>query len=141
MMKTLTLTCGLVLAAGLAGCGPPRKDPAIVAYEQFVAAVRAGRADAVWTLLAPRSREVLTQKLGLAPDAAADVVRERLAVRPGAELELDFPRKARIDVALSSEDRHVVIAPLAGREVRLSVVRVGGDWRIDLFTSPGAAGS
>jgi hypothetical protein len=139
MKKSLTLWCGLVLAAGLTGCGPPRKDPAIVAYEQFVAAVRQGRADAVWALLAPRSRDVLSQKLGLAPDAAVDAVRDRLAVRPGAELELDFPRKARIDTDLSSEDRHVVIAPLAGREVRLAVVRVGDEWRVDLFAPPGSA--
>lgn len=121
-----------VVATALTGCGPPRKDPAILAYEQFVAAVRQGRAESVWLLLAPASRAALGARLGLSPDAPIGEVRERLAVRPGAELELDFPRRARLDPAVAEADRRVVVAPLGGRDVRLAIVRVEGEWRIDL---------
>jgi hypothetical protein len=130
MTRLITATA---LALALSACGPPRKDPAVVACEQFVAAVRQGRADAVWKILAPHSREVLAGRLGVSPDAAAEEVEAYLGVRPGAELELDLPRQVRLIPDQTTEDRRVVLAPLGDHEVRLSVVLVGGEWRVDLF--------
>lgn len=135
-MRSLLTTLCLGVALVLPACGPPRKDPAIATYEQFVAAVRQGRSEAVWHLLSPDARRTLAQRLGLPSDAPAEAVLSRLAVRPGAELELDFPQQARLDPNAITTDRRVVVAPLAGRTVRLSVIRVEGGWRIDLFDEP-----
>lgn len=130
--RRLLLAALLCLSsAGLGGCGPPPKDPAVVAYEQLVGAVRRGDAAALWAVLTPQSREALARRLGVAPDEKA--VLEHLGVRPGWQFELDLPERAR--VVESGADRRVVRGPLAGRAWDLVVVNVDGAWRIDLFAS------
>ncbi len=129
------LTCLLFALLPLTGCGPPPKDPALVAYERFLGALRARSAAAVWRALSPDSQRQLATRLGLAPDAAEAAVLEVLGVRPGWGFELDLPQRARLDEAVTTADRRVVVGPLGGRARRIPLVQVEGAWRVDLFAS------
>lgn len=119
--------------AALAGCGAPPKDPAVQAYERFVAAIRAGSGPHVWRALTPDSQRQLAALLDVAADDEKAVL-EKLAVRPGWPFELDLPRKGRPIDGGSAEVRHVG-GTLGERSWTLRVVKVKTAWRIDLFGS------
>lgn len=123
----------LVISLLFLGCGAPPKDPAVTAYQRFVAAVRAGSGPHVWRSLTPESQRRLAELVGV-PGAEEDAVLERLAVRPGWPFELDLPRKGRSVDGGTAEVR-VVRGKLGDRTWALRVVKVGEDWRIDLFGS------
>ena len=116
-------------------CARREKDPAVVAYERFVAGIRAGRSDVVWQVLTPAARSHLAAELGVAPDAAAEEAARVLAVRPGWQFELDLPQRAILDKASLADDRRVVVGPLAGRTWRIVVRRIDESWLVDLFES------
>lgn len=131
-MLTIAL---LAIALTLPGCAGRKKDPALVAYQSFIAAVRGGRADLVWTKLTPSSRSRLAKTLGIAPDADGKTAADVLGVRPGWQFEFDLPRQARLDRDASTPERKVVRGPLAGREWQIVLRPVDGAWRVDLDAS------
>ena len=126
---------GLTLTLALPGCAGREKDPALAAYQAFVAAVRGGRADRVWDGLTPESRARLAKPLGIAPDATGKQAAEVLGVRPGWQFEFDLPQQARLDKDAIEPDRRVVRGPLAGRQWRIVMRQVDGAWRVDLDAS------
>ncbi len=129
MSRTALITA---IVAGLAGCGPPPKDPALEAYEQLFAALREARTDDVWALLSPASQKTLAARMQL--DAQApDAVRDRLDVRPGWQFEVDRLRRPTIDPDDRGGSRRVVVGRLAGSAWRVPVVLVEGAWRVDLL--------
>lgn len=134
-----TASASIVLMLGVAfalpGCAGRKKDPALVAYQSFVAAVRGGRADRVWDKLTVESRVPLARSLGIAPDATGKVAAEVLGVRPGWQFEFDLPQQARVDKTAIEADRRVVVGPLAGRPWRIVMRRVDGAWQVDLDAS------
>ncbi|MEZ4467918.1 MAG: hypothetical protein R3F60_15315 [bacterium] len=117
------------------GCARREKDPAVAAYERFVAGIRAGRGDLVWQSLTPGARAHLAADLGLAPEATPEEAAQVLAVRPGWQFELDLPQRATLDKGSQTDERRVVLGPLAGRTWRIVVRRVDAAWLIDLFES------
>ncbi|MCB9524315.1 MAG: hypothetical protein H6702_13225 [Myxococcales bacterium] len=137
-MRRVVIVIGLCVAA--VGCGPPPKDPAVVAYEQFVAALRGRDPLRVWQGLAPDSQARLAELLGLPKAPSVEAVQARLGVRPGWGFELDLPQQARLDPAGSDELRRVVVGPLAGAPRRIPMIRVGDTWRVDLFAAAPASG-
>lgn len=125
----------IVVAAALAGslgCGPPPKDPSVVAFESLFRAMARGDAEQVHGLLGPDSRRALAEGVGLAPDAGGEAVTARLVVRPGWTFIVDRSHRARLDPARSTEERRVVIGSLSGRLQAVPVVRVGSGWRVEL---------
>lgn len=122
-----------VALLGSSGCGPPPKDPAVVAFEGLFAAMARGDAERVHALLGPASRRALAEGVGLAADAEGEAVAERLAVRPGWTFIVDRSHRARLDPARGTADRRVVIGSLAGRLQAVPVVRVGESWRVELI--------
>lgn len=134
-MRRLSPIALLALSLTLPGCAGRKKDPALAAYESFIAAVRGGRADLVWTKLTPESRERLATHLGVAPDVDGKAAAEVLGVRPGWQFEFDLPRKARLDREASTPDRKVVRGPMAGREWQIVLRPIDGVWRVDLAAS------
>lgn len=126
----------LLLLLGLGACvacGPPPRDPAVDAYERFAAALREGRSDEVHALLSPASQQTLATRMQLPPGSAGEAVRARLAVRPGWTFEVHRGVRPRLEAGEQAAARRVVRAPLAGREWRVPMVQVEGDWRVDLF--------
>ncbi len=123
----------LPLAAALSACSAPQKDPAVEAYETFVAALRAGAVTAVVERLTPSSRDELARKVEAAEPTVEAIV-EKLAIRPGAPFELDLPPSAKV-VRGAGTDARTVRGYLGQQawEVRLQVV--DGEWRVDLFDS------
>lgn len=121
-----------VSLAGSFGCGPPPKDPAVAAFEALFGAMARGDAEGVHRLLGPVSREAIAVGVGLSPEAEAEAVVERLAVRPGWTFIVDRGRRARLDPARSGETRRVVIGSVSGRLQAVPVVEVGGSWRVEL---------
>lgn len=134
-MKTLIYALLCVGAGCLPGCARHEKDPALLAYERLVAAVRAGRADVVWTSLTPKSQALLAQKLGVDADATPEVLSKVLGIRPGWQFELDIPQRARLDEASTTTDTRVIVGPLAGQQWRLKIRKIEDNWRVDLFDS------
>ncbi len=123
----------VVLSLLVLGCGAPPKDPAVTAYQRFVAAVRAGSGPHVYRALTPKSQERLAELVGV-PGGDEKAVLERLAVRPGWAFELDLPRKGR-SVDAGTEEARVVRGKLGDKTWALRVVKVGEAWKIDLFGS------
>lgn len=132
--RSISITA-ITLALTLPGCAGRKKDPALVAYQSFISAVRGGRADLVWTKLTPSSRARLATSLGIAPDADGKTAAAVLGVRPGWQFEFDLPGQARLDRDASTAERKVVRGPLAGREWEIVLRPVDGRWRIDLDAS------
>lgn len=136
MRRSLPIAIALCLTGlMLPGCARPKTDPALVAYQGFVAAVRGGRADRVWTALTPESRARLAKALDLPADADGAAAAKVLGVRPGWQFEFDLPRKAKLDREASTPERRVVRGPLAGRPWRIVMRQVDGAWRVDLDAS------
>ncbi|MGK0360364.1 MAG: hypothetical protein ACI9U2_002677 [Bradymonadia bacterium] len=133
----LTLALGALTlgALTLPGCAGREKDPALVAYQSFASSVRGGRADRVWNGLTPESRARLAKSLGIAADATGKQAADVLGVRPGWQFEFDLPQQAKMDREASTPDRRVVRGPLAGRQWRIVMRQVDGEWRVDLDAS------
>lgn len=125
----------LALLLSAVGCGPPPKDPAVQAYEQFVRAIRGRQGVLVWRMLSPSSQRALALRLGVKSDADPNEIDRLLGLRPGWQFELDLPQQARLDPAKQDADRRVVVGPLGGRTLQIPVVRVDGAWRVDLFAA------
>lgn len=144
MLRRLFAILGVAaLAAGAPGCGPPPKDPAVAAFEGLFLALARGDAAQVHALLGPASRAELSTALGLTGEPGSEAVAERLAVRPGWTFIVDRSRRARLDEARSTADRRVVLGPIAGDTFAVPVVRVDGEWRVELLEArptPGAGG-
>lgn len=124
---------GLLLSVLLSACGAPPKDPAVEAYERFVAAVRAGSGPHVWRALTPGSQRQLAELVGV-PGGEEEAVLERLVVRPGWPFALDLPLRGRVMDGGTAEVR-VVRGPLGDAEWALRLVKHGKLWRVDLFGS------
>lgn len=137
MTRSIAFAPVLLLGASLVlpGCAGRKKDPALVAYQSFVASVRGGRADRVWNGLTPESRARLSKSLGIAPDATGKQAAEVLGVRPGWQFEFDLPQQAKLDKDAIEPDRRIVRGPLAGRQWRIVMRQVDGAWRVDLDAS------
>lgn len=129
------LACLVVTGALTTGCARREKDPAVVAYERFSAAVRSARAEALWKSVTPASRENLAISLGLPREATAEEAAQILGVRPGWQFEFDLPQQARLDKTAVGEDRRVVLGPLAGRTWRIVVRKIDQAWLVDLLES------
>lgn len=106
-----------------------------MAYERFIGAVRTANAGALWERVTPASRTYLAEKLHLAPDATTEQVSAALGVRPGWQFELDLPQQARLAKEAPSDDRRVVVGPLAGRTWRVVVRKADAVWLVDLLES------
>ncbi|MCA9538833.1 MAG: hypothetical protein KC620_08090 [Myxococcales bacterium] len=127
--------CALLLicfAVGLPGCGPPQKDPAVIAYEQLHSAVRRGDAEAFVELLGPASRKTLADRVGASPDDTAALAK-RVGVRPDWAILDDLPRRARVEPVEGDATRRVVTGPIGGMDAAIPVVLVDGAWRVELF--------
>lgn len=131
----------IAMTTTLAGCGPPPKDPAVVAYEQLYRALARGESARAVELLTASSVRSLAEGLGLPGDSAADAVAERLALRPGWTFLVDLPQQAKIDPMRSDAARRVVVGPLGGARWAFPVVEVDGAWRVDLFAANHASSS
>jgi hypothetical protein len=130
-----TLSLASLFALCLPGCAGRKKDPALVAYQGFIAAVRGGRAARVWTALTPESRARLAKSLDIPATADGAAAAKVLGVRPGWQFEFDLPQKARLDKEASTPERRVVRGPLAGRQWRIVMRQIDGAWRVDLDAS------
>ncbi len=104
-----------------------------MAYERFVAALRAGSGLHVWRGLTPEAQAELARRVGV-PGGEEKAVLERFAVRPGWPLELDLPRTGRLVEGAGAEVR-VVRGQVDHRDWSVRLVRVDGAWKVDIFGS------
>jgi hypothetical protein len=130
------MTCRLALALALllaaAGCrrdlGPAER------YQAFAAAARSGDADAVWSMLSERSRDVLDARAReIASRAPPGVVAGSGRQLVVGDLSARTPRPKAVVLRRESRERAVVAVEVEGEPAReVTLVREGGVWRVDL---------
>lgn len=133
MLRCLVTLAVLAAAPTLAGCAPPPRDPAVVAYEALFTALVRGDGAAVVALLGPRTRLALAAGVGLEASATAEATIERLAIRPDWTFTVDQAQRARLATEPAAGESRVVIAALADRTWAIPVVEVDGNWRVELL--------
>lgn len=84
-------------------------------------------------MLTDGSRAHLARRLGLPEEADGKAIAEKLLVRADWRHELPMADKPALDEAMTTEDRRVVLVTEGGAEKRTVVVRVGQEWKVDLF--------
>jgi hypothetical protein len=122
----------LCLALLLAACRAP-EGPA-ERYQRFAAAARAGRAGEVWAMLSEPSRKALRDRAkaleGDKPPAGIDVKAADLVV---GDLAPTAPKVKSVTVVRESAEAAVVaVEEEGGGRGEVSLVREGGEWRVEL---------
>lgn len=134
MLRLVVALASVLPTLLCAACAPPQKDPAVIAVEAlFGALVRSDDARAV-ELVGPRTRAALAAGAGVEVGDSAAIV-EAIAVRPGWSFTVDRTHTVRLADPSDAEapDRRRVVAAFAGEAWRVPVVRVDGDWRVELL--------
>jgi hypothetical protein len=120
----------ILLALSGAGCRSP-EGPAD-RYRRFAEAARTGRADAVWAMLSERSRRSLDDRAAALSAQAPAVARTGRALVLG-DLAPTAPSVRTVAVLTESEDRaRVAVEDEGGGKGEVSLVREGGEWRVEL---------
>jgi len=116
----------------LASCNPP-ENPA-ERYLRFAEAARTGRSAQVWAMLSARSRQGLKER---ARALAGEKSPPGVAIE-GSDLVLGglaptAPRVKSVTVLRESSDAAVLsVEEVGGLKGEVSLVREGGDWRVEL---------
>lgn len=132
MLRLAVVLASVLPTLLLAACAPPQKDPAVIAVEAlFGALVRSDDARVV-DLVGPRTRAALAAGAGAESD---DALVDAIAVRPGWSFTVDRTHTVRLaDPAdAAAPERRRVVAAFAGETWTVPVVRVDGDWRVELL--------
>ncbi len=127
----MALLAALALSAG-AGCRAP-EGPAD-RYRHFAEAARGGRAGEVWGLLSAGSRRALEEEAralaAKGPLPGVDLSGQELVL---GDLASTAPRVKSVIVVRESPDAAVVsVEEEGGARHEVSLVREGGEWRVQL---------
>jgi hypothetical protein len=138
-VATAVAVAALAWALGVRGCGDAEGTPEGV-VRAFVAAARAEDKAALWDLLGPESRKAVEAEAKAATDRIGGS--QRLA--PLDVLDVAAPARSYApgDIVLRDSDGHSATVDVLGPEGRhdsVRAVKVGGRWRVELW-SRGAAG-
>lgn len=137
-IATAVAVVALAWTVGLRGCGDADATPE-GAVRAFVAAARAEDKAALWELLGPESRKAVTAAAAAATDRIGGA--QRLA--PLDVLDVAAPARsyAPNDIVVRDSDGQKdgatatvdVLGP-EGRHDSVRVVKVGGHWRVELWS-------
>ena len=136
-IATAVAVVALAWAVGLRGCGDADATPE-GAVRAFVAAARAEDKAALWELLGPESRKAVTASAAAATDRIGGS--QRLA--PLDVLDVAAPARSYApgDIVLRDSDGHAATVDVLGPEGRhdsVRAVKVGGRWRVELWSRGG----
>jgi len=122
----------LLLLPFVASCSPP-ENPAD-RYLRFAEAARAGRSAQVWAMLSARSRQGLKERArALAGEKAPAGVEIGAADLVLGGLSPTAPKVKSVTVLRESSGAAVLsVEEVGGVRGEVSMVREGGDWRVEL---------
>jgi hypothetical protein len=130
-----------VLSAGAAGCGGPQaQETPEVGLEVWLAALRTGDAKGVWDRMSERSRADALLVAGLAAATPEPWTRALFTERLDVNWEntdvklLPGATDARAELELTGVD-----ATAGKRSARVTMLKEGGTWRVDLPSPPAVA--
>jgi len=136
-VATFVAIGALAWAVGLRGCGEPDGTPE-GAVRAFVAAARAEDKAALWELLGPDSRRVVTAAAAAATDKVGGA--RRVAPLDVLDVGARAGTYAPSEIVLASSDGASATVDVLGPEGRrdgVHVVQVGGRWRVELWSRGG----
>jgi len=134
-VAVVSVAAAVALAWGAVGRGCAGRDAATPegAARAFIAASRAADKEAIWALLGPATRA----RLGEAAVAATERVGGARRYQPLDVLDVAVSDTTYVPTDVLARDVHGdrglvdVLGPDGHRDV-LTVVRIGGDWRVEL---------
>jgi len=138
VVATFVAVGALAWAVGLRGCGEPDGTP-VGAVRAFVAAARAEDKAALWELLGPESRKVVTAAAAAATDKVGGA--RRLGPLDVLDVGARAGTYAPTEIVLRDSDGTGATVDVLGPEGRrdsVHVVQVGGRWRVELWTRASA---
>jgi len=137
-LVTAAAAAALAWAVGGRGCGETDASP-VGAARAFVAAARAEDKAALWELLGPESRKVVTAAAAAATDKVGGA--RRLGPLDVLDVGARAGTYAPTEIVLRDSDGTGATVDVLGPEGRrdsVHVVQVGGRWRVELWTRASA---